>query len=259
MEAKEEAHRCMLGFAQIWQKVMEEELEAIEQAANLVVKSFQKQGNFYLFGTGHSHLIAEEVYARAGGLANVKAILPTEIMLHERPLKSTMIERLSGYAAGLLTLYDLNEKDTLLVISNSGRNNVPVEMCLEAKKRGANVIVLTSLAHSMQVSSRHSSGKCLFELADVVLDNHAPQGDATYQMENLPEKLGPISDFTGIGLVQALVVAIANLMQAAEMPVPIFESSNLDGADEKNRQLFAEYFLKEKVSCRLSNRLTPKS
>lgn len=242
MKAKEEARQCMLGFAQIWQKVMEEELGAIEQAAQLVVTSFQKQGNFYLFGTGHSHLIAEEVYARAGGLANIKAILPPEIMLHEQPLKSTMMERLSGYAAGIMEIYGVNEKDTLLVISNSGRNQVPVEMCLEAKKRGANVIVLTSLAHSMQVHSRHASGKRIFELADVVLNNHAPQGDATYQMAGIPEKLGPVSDFTGIGLAQALIVAIANLMQAAGLPVPIFESSNLDGADEKNRQLFAKYF-----------------
>lgn len=138
-------------------------------------------GRIYVFGSGHSHMIAEELYARAGGLALVKAILPQELMLIDFPTKSTFIKRLSGYAAPLLDLYRLEAKDVLLVISNSGRNPVPVEMAMAARNKGAKVIAITSLAHSKSCLARHASGLRLFETADVVLDNHVPAGDAKNQ------------------------------------------------------------------------------
>lgn len=219
------------------QECAENQAEHIEQAADMILNSINHGGNFYIFGTGHSHMIAEEMYTRAGGLAFFQAILPPELMLHEMVNKSTNLERLAGYAKALLDLYPINEHDTIIIISNSGRNNVPVEMCLEAQKRGAKVIAITSLKHSCQVSSRHVGGKKLYEVADLVIDNHAELGDAGYLVENFEVAAGGTSDFTGIAIVQALTVTIADKMVKNGQKPPIFMSGNLDGAAEYNRSL----------------------
>lgn len=218
------------------------ENENIEKASEVVAESINNGGVLYVFGSGHSHMISEEIYARAGGLAYVKAILPDEVMLHQMPNKSAFIERLEGYAGGLLDLYKLDDKDTLLVISNSGRNGVPVEMCLEAKKRGAKVIVITSLTASKASTSRHSSGKRIFEIADVVMDNHAPIGDAAFKVEGVETSVGPVSTFTGVAIVNSLIVGIVDRLNKLGHEIPIFKSSNVDGCDEYNNELFDKYY-----------------
>lgn len=215
--------------------------EPLQQAAQLVAQSYCDGKHFFTFGTGHSHMIAEEIYVRAGGLAFVKGILPGELMLHEKLNKSTYLERLEGYADILLTLYDVGKGDTLLIISNSGRNSVPVEMALGAKARGANVIAITSLRHSKKVSSRNKSGKRLFEAADIVLDNQAAYGDAAFTVPGCSAPTGPISDIMGTALAQALVVGIAEELAKRGIDAPIFYSSNADNCDEHNEKLFRMY------------------
>lgn len=228
--------------AEILQKTMDTQEEALEQAAELVCATCLNKGRFYVFGSGHSHMIAEELYIRSGGLAYVKAILPPELMLHEMPNKSTWLERLSGYAEAMLKLHKVDEKDTILIISNSGRNIVPVEMALESRKLGAKIIAMTSLQHSTQTTSRHASGKKLYELADVVLDNGAPKGDAGFFIEGLDTPTGPTSDTIGIALAQALIAsAIDKLVRNGHQP-PVFKSSNVDGADDYNNVLFDTYY-----------------
>lgn len=224
------------------QEVLDHEQDNIREAARLVAESFKKSGKFYAFGSGHSHMIAEELYLRAGGLAWVHAILPPELMLHQMPTKSTFLERQEGYAKGLVELYHLEEKDTILVVSNSGRNAVPVEMCLESKKVGASVIALTSMKHSSTCTSRHSSGKRMFEIADVTIDNHGEKGDASFYVEGLPYPVGPTSDAVGIAIVQALVCEIVELLAKEGIQPPVFISSNVDGGDETNQHLYDTYY-----------------
>ena len=219
------------------QEVLDNEMPNIEKAAQLMTESCLKGGRIYVFGTGHSHLIAEEMYIRAGGLALVHAILPPELMLSSMATKSTMIERMEGYAEALVELYHIDEKDTLMVISNSGRNAVPVEMCMAAKAKGASVVALTSMAHSAASTSRHSSGKRMFEVADVVIDNRAVKGDA-----GLQTPVGPVSDGTGITIAQALVNEVIERMIKAGVEPPVFYSSNVDGGDEKNAALYDKYY-----------------
>ncbi len=222
--------------------LVQTQAEPLHQAAKLAAQSYCDGKQFFTFGTGHSHLIAEEIYVRAGGLAFVKGILPGELMLHEKLNKSTYLERLEGYADILLTLYGVGKGDTILIISNSGRNSVPVEMALGAKARGANVIAITSLKHSQKVSSRNKSGKRLFEAADVVLDNQAAYGDAAFTVPGCSTTTGPISDIMGTTLVQALVVGITEELAKRGIDAPIFYSSNSDNADEHNEKLFRKYF-----------------
>ena len=223
------------------QEVLDNEIPNIEKAAQLMTESCLKGGRIYAFGTGHSHLIAEEMFIRAGGLALVHAILPPELMLSSMATKSTLIERVEGYAPALVDLYHIDEKDTLVVISNSGRNAVPVEMCMAAKAKGASVVAITSMKHSASCTSRHSSGKRMFEVADVTIDNHAEVGDSGLHIDGLKQAIGPVSDGTGIAIAQALVNEVIERMLKAGVEPPVFCTSNLDGGDEKNAHLYEKY------------------
>ena len=223
------------------QEVLDNEMPNIEKAAQLMTESCLKGGRIYVFGTGHSHMIAEEMYIRAGGLAPVHAILPPELMLGPMALKSTLVERMEGYAPALADLYCIDEKDTLIVVSNSGRNAVPVEMCLAAKAKGASVVALTSMQHSSGSTSRHSSGKRMFEVADVVIDNCAVKGDAGLWIDGLDLPIGGVSDAVGVAIAQVLTTEIIERMVKAGVEPPVFCSSNVDGGDEKNAHLFETY------------------
>jgi len=224
------------------QEVLDHEMPNIEKAAQMVAETCKKGGKFYLFGSGHSHMIAEELYLRAGGLALVHAILPPELMLHEMPNKSTLLERLDGYAKAMIELYHVDEKDTIMVISNSGRNPVPVEMCLEAKNKGASVIAMTSMKHSSSCTSRHHSGKKMYEIAHVTIDNCADIGDASFHIEGLDSCIGPTSDSIGIIIAQALVCEVVDQLVREGIEPPIFKSSNVDGGDAHNNKMFDTYY-----------------
>ena len=195
-----------------------------------------------MFGSGHSHMIAEELYLRAGGLALVHGILPAELMLHEMANKSTYLERIEGYSQALVELYRVEAKDTVMVISNSGRNAVPVEMCLAAKEKGAKVIAMTSMKHSASCTSRHSFGKKMYEIADVTIDNCADPGDAAFPIEGLNSTIGPTSSITGITIAQALICQVVDNLVKAGIEPPVFKSSNVDGGDEHNNRMFDKYY-----------------
>lgn len=224
------------------QQVLENEMVNIQKAADLVTESCKNGGKFYIFGSGHSHMIAEELYLRAGGLALVHAMLPPEVMLHQMSLKSSYVERIEGYGKALVDLYKIDEKDTVLVVSNSGRNAAPVEVCLYAKEKGAKVIALTSMKHSMGCTSRHSSNKKIYELADVTIDNCADKGDAGFPIEGMEVCMGPVSSVTGIVIAEALACQVAENLAKCGIKPPVFISSNVDGGDEYNNYLFETYY-----------------
>jgi len=219
--------------------IKEKELGNIEEAAQAVSKAL-KSGNFiYAFGTGHSHMLAEEIFYRAGGMVKVYPILCTELMLHEGAVKSTSMERLQGYAKVILDDYPIEKGDVIFVFSNSGRNAVPVEMAIEAKNRGMKVIVLTNINHSSASKSRHSSGKRLFELGDVVIDNCGEHGDACIQTKK--KKVAPTSTVTGAMVMNAIVARTAEILEDSGIDAEFYSSSNTDEGEKQNLEYIKKY------------------
>jgi len=176
--------------------IFSEETAAIEAAGRILYETLKQDGMLYAFGSGHSHMMAEELFYRAGGLAAVCPIFDTAAMLHESAAKSSQIERMSGYAAPLLSRYPIGPKDCLLVFSNSGINPLPIELAECAKAKGAKTICITSLVNRTS-PSRHPEGKRLSEVCDVCIDSHVPKGDALVQVCADGTKAGPVSSLAG--------------------------------------------------------------
>ena len=207
-----------------------------------MVRAIREKHSIYLFGCSHAGILAEEMFYRTGGLALINPIFFPGFMLNTRPITMTsQLERIEGIGKTLLLQNHVKAGDFLLIHSVSGRNTVPVEMAIEARKMGVFVACITNLEYSKSVSSRHPSGKHLFEVSDVVIDNCGVVGDAAIKMEGLMEKVGPTSTAVGTAILNALVVdVIEELVNAGEVP-PIFMSANLDGGDEHNRKMMEEY------------------
>jgi uncharacterized phosphosugar-binding protein len=219
------------------QRLQDEQLETIRGAGRLVAEVLRKDGLIHIFGTGHSHMLAEEGLYRAGGLAPVNAILAPGLMLHEGATASTDMERLPGYSRIVAKKYDFQEGDLLIIVSNSGVNAVPVEMALLAKEAGMKVVAICSLAYSQAAELKPGVPARLYEVADLTLDNLGEPGDAVVEVDERGLKVGPTSTVVGAALLNAVFVEAVSLLAADGAELPVYRSSNMRGAPEHNRRL----------------------
>ncbi|MEI6098571.1 MAG: SIS domain-containing protein [Alphaproteobacteria bacterium] len=185
----------------------------------------------YVAGSGHSHLLALEVFYRAGGIAAAQAVLDEDLMLHRGAERSTQLERDPGRATAVLEAAGLAPGDVLVIASNSGRNAYPIELAIEANAAGATVIALTSLRHSQAVTSRHSSGKRLFELSDIVLDNGGVEGDAGLVVPGHPAPMGPTSTIIGVWMLNSILAEAVALLAQEGVVVDVWQSANAASGD----------------------------
>lgn len=221
--------------------------EIIDRVSAACAESICHGGLLYFFGTGHSHMIAEEPFYRAGGLACVYPILETDLMLHEGASKSSGYERLEGLGNLVVSDSGLGKGDVLFIASNSGRNSAVIDAAMEAKRRGAITVAITSMNHTTQVTSRHSSGRNLHQVCDYVLDNGGEVGDASVELEGLDQKIGPTSSVIDITLVNLILVNTVERLLEMGMKPPVFMSANTDAGDEANKAVLEMY--KGKIPC----------
>lgn len=221
--------------------VEEQQKEAMAQAAGKVAAAIQNGGIIQLFGCGHSHILTEEVFYRAGGLVPVKPILIEPLMLHEGAVRSSQLERQNDYAADWLRQQDFRPADVVFILSTSGRNPVPIDFAEAASASGAFTIALTSLEYAASQPSRHRSGKRLHDAVDLVLDNHSVTGDAVLRAENVKVPFGPTSTVVGAVMLNAIFADAIHRMAAAGFEPPVFLSGNIDGADSHNTDLIKKY------------------
>lgn len=214
--------------------------DAIDQAVTAVVRAVKAGGIIYLFGTGHSHMLAEEGHYRAGGFAPVTPILVTNLMIHESATASSRYERLPGLAPIIFSRYNPTEKDVLFIFSNSGVNAVPVEMALTAQRAGVTVIGVLSRQYCSQ-APLSPVGKRLYEVVDVIIDNQTPPGDALVEIGQSGLRSGAASSIVGAFLLNAILTeAVCRLSAEGEDP-PVYISSNMPGAAEHNASLLQRF------------------
>lgn len=224
------------------EKAWNEQTAVIDQIASAIRTALTEKHSVFIFGCSHAGIIAEEVFYRTGGLAVINPIFFPGFMLNTRPITMTsQLERVDGLGKIILKENRVKAGDVLIIHSVSGRNNVPVEMAIEAKKLGVTTVAITNIAYSSAVTSRHPSGKRLFEVCDLVLDNKGEVGDAAVALDGLPEKIGPTSTTVGAALINAVVIeTVGKMLEDGKIP-PVFLSANLDGGDEHNKRIFEEY------------------
>ncbi|MFD7076030.1 sugar isomerase domain-containing protein [Nocardioides sp. NPDC057577] len=218
----------------------------LDKAVEAMVGSIRNGGVLQAFGTGHSQAFAMEIAGRAGGLIPTHAIaLRDTVLKGDRPasdLKGGLLERDTNIANELWELHEFHPEDVFLIASNSGVNGSIVGIALRAKEEGHTVIAVTSLEHTNAVTPKHPSGKRLAEIADVVIDNLAPFGDATVPLADADGvAAGAVSSITAAYIAQLLTLATAARIQEAGETPPLYLSANIPGGDEHNDALKARY------------------
>ena len=229
--------------SELLKRIKEEEQESLKASAVLLVDAIEKGQRIFAFGCTHSSVTMQDIFARAGGIISINPIYaPGLAALDTMPITlSSHLERLSGYADVVLENQPIQPDDVLIVVSVSGRNAVPIEMAKGAKDRGLKVIAVTSKSYTQSVKSRHSSGKKMYEFADVVLDNKAVKGDALLEAEGMPQKFCPGSGVTSAAILQCLIAATVEELLARGITPPVFLAANVEGGDEYNQKLFDQY------------------
>lgn len=204
----------------------------MQNAGSIIADSIMNGGVVFAFGSGHSNIVAMEAGLRAGGLAAV-------VVLQEP--SGGQYERIEGVGMEFFRRWDLRKNDCVLIVSNSGRNPLPVELAIRIKEAGNRLIAVTSLAFSKAVNSRHSSGKKLYELADVVLDNKCVPGDSALKIKDVGGNIGPTSSIAGCLLVnQTMVYAVEKMVSEGFEP-PVLISANLDEGKARNDKILERY------------------
>lgn len=220
--------------------IQRDQRDTLEKVKDLLKKAIREDRMIHIFGTGHSHALAEEMFFRAGGLACNNAILEEPLMVHISATTASQMERQGGYAPIILDKYQVTPGDVMIIVSNSGINAVPVEMAMAARERGATTVALTSMAHSTSQQPRNAARKRLYEVCDLALDAMAPVGDAAIELPN-GQRIAPISSIMGAILLNGLFAQAAAELAAEGFEPPIYTSANVAGGDEKNQALLDRY------------------
>jgi uncharacterized phosphosugar-binding protein len=224
-------------------KINQEEQDHMDQAAEVICEAVREDKLIHVFGTGgHSVMGAMEVFWRAGGLVPINPLFPPGISVIDSHPNT---ERVVGYAKLVLDYYEVKEGDVIIIVNVNGINAVTIDSALEAKKRGAKVIAVTSSEFSRNVPpgipARHPSNKDLCGLGNIVIDAHVPVGDAVVEIEGLDLKVASSSTIANCFILNSLMAVVAEKLIQKGVTPPIWKSANVPGGDEANKKYIEKY------------------
>lgn len=220
-------------IVEILQRIEREERAKMTEAAETVADVICRDGIIYTFGCGHSHLPCLDTFYRAGGLACVSPILDEDLMLHDGAAKSSRMEKMPGIAAEAFRRHHVTPNDLIVVISASGKNAAPVEMCECAKKAGVKLVTISSSAYI-------DHGAKLLSLGDIAVDCKVPYGDAVIDVGEA--KMGGLSTYASLFILNSILINGAKKALAKGAVPPIYRSGNVEGGTAKNVALEERYF-----------------
>ena len=236
-------------------QIEETQLDNIRKAAELMAGSIEAGRWVHTFGCGHATIPVEEMYPRIGGFVGFHPMVELPLTFFTRITgemgvhQFVFLERVEGYGTEIMKGYNFDPRDTMWVFSHSGINNVNIDVALEAKKKGMKVVAYGSAAAAKGKQTRHSSGKTIFDIADVVVDSCAPIEDATVPIKDHPDKLGPVSTMAFITCVWMTVITVAELLVEKGFKLHIHPSHNVPGdttAKQRLEEALATY--KERIA-----------
>ena len=224
---------------QAW--VIESQMQILGQVAGRMAEVVRRDGRIFIFGTGHSHMFAEEAFFRAGGLAAaVPVFAPQILMLHESARLSSQLERMAELATPLLDEYDPQPGEILIIYADSGVNALPVQIAIEAKERGLVTVGVCSFKYT-RIAPLSAVGKRLNEVVDYAIDNGGTPGDALLEVEGLPWRVAASSTLTGAMIWNCLLSEVAFRLAEAGVQIPVIASYNMPGAAEHNQQILEKW------------------
>lgn len=226
--------------ASLLERLADEQHASLAAAGRAVARTLTRDGLVHLFGSGHSHLLVLEAFYRAGGLAAVDPVLVESLMLHGNAVLSTALERTAGIGRAVFADLAPGPDDTFILVSNSGRNQVAIEIAAAAKAQGMTVIAILSRAHAAPAAASAPSPG-LLELADIVVDNLGAFGDAATAVPGIEAPMGPTSTVTGAAIIHAITIEAAAIAAAEGKAPAVFTSSNIPGGDARNVEAIARY------------------
>ena len=233
-------------FDEIAGRILDSQAEKIAQAAGILADEIAKGKLAYAWGTGgHDNRSAEELLWRAGGLACVTVILDPGLSLMHGATKATKIERLPGYAKGVLDYYQIGKDDTLLLVNSYGVNALTIDAVHACRERGTRVIAVTSFEFPQSVPpghpARHPSNENLHEIVDLVIDTAIPPGDAVMDIPGFPYKVAGISTLVNVFVLNVIVCGVVEKLVQAGVDPPVWVSANAPGGDAWNKRLLERY------------------
>ena len=222
-------------------RIEQTQMDNIQKAADLIADALVGGHNLFAGGVFHSALAIQDLFYRGGGLTVLNILsLPGLMSLETRPARLMVdLERVEGYGKVVIANSPVRAGDVLIVVSTAGRNAVPIELAMAGKERGLTVIGVTSLAYTNSVISRHSSGKKLCDVVDLVIDNLTAPGDAILELDDLP-RFCPTSGIGSIAVLQTLVAETVEKLAARGHRPAINRPGNVDGGMDYNDRNMAE-------------------
>lgn len=227
-------------------KAYETQGETLDKAAELMTECTKNGGLIHLFGSGHSSLVTEDVFWRAASLANTHAIFESSVAGINEITKTSKIEKLEGMGQILVDYNHVNVPDIMICISNSGNNAVTNDVALECKRRNVPVIAFTNTVYADQLTTQHSSGKKLKDIADIVIDNCSLIGDAAVEIEGFPMKVGATSTIPVVFMLQGLMVQTCENMVKQGLQPDVWYNGHLayesEDVKKHNDELAEKYY-----------------
>jgi len=220
-------------ISKILDKISDEEEKKITDCAKIIADSYKKGGQLYIFGTGHSRLLGEEAFHRAGGFAAACPIRDDNLTFKKGAKKATSLERTPNVARKALNKYNITKKDILMIVSNSGVNHAPVEAAIIAKEKNIKTIALTSVKYSKKAPLSKLNKK-LYEIVDIFIDNKIPPGDTVINVNKF--SVGPVSTITGSFILNSILIEVASMLKTEKF-FPFYISSNMPNATKNNTKL----------------------
>ena len=239
----------------VMSRIEDTQLENIRKAATVMADSIEAGRWVHTFGCGHATIPVEEMYPRIGGFVGFHPMVELPLTFFTRITgemgvhQFVFLERVEGYGVEIMKGYNFDSKDTMWIFSHTGINNVNIDVALEAKKRGMKVIAYGSAAAAKGKVSRHSTGKTIFDIADIVVDSCAPIEDATVPVKNHQDKLGPVSTMAFVTCVWMTVITVGEILVERGFKLHIHPSHNVPGdttAKQRLEEALATY--KERIA-----------